>query len=532
MEKIFLVEDEVIVREGIKKNIDWEKHGYEFCGEARDGELAFPLIQKLKPDIVITDIKMPFMDGLELSRLIKQSQPETEIILLSGYQDFAYAQEGIKIGVVQYLTKPISGEELLAEVDKVAAKIREKKRDQELVEKYKSEMAEKQTNKQSALFQKLVSGKYTMAELVDESQRCELDISAVWYNILLFNARSKKEKREEYSDTLVRLADELDGICKRLGIVIFDRSLEGKALLFKADTVEELELKQSQMEQAICENLEQYKDIQYFGGFGEPVIRMTELSDCFEKAQRVFAHRFFENENKILHNDALVDSGVVEDEFNIGAVDNVDKSKIDSFLKTGTKEEVEYFVAEFTHSTGSNFLKSLMFRQYIVMDIYFSVTAFAESLNHSRDEIEAIDMNKATMVNPDDAKEYLIRILEQAIVIRESSATNRYKEVVDEVVQYIQDNYADEELCLNTLASHVNVSPNHLSMIFSQQKGVTLIKYLTDFRLGKAKELLRCTSMRSSEISEKVGYRDPHYFSYLFKKTLGMTPTQYRGNNE
>ena len=113
MIKVFLVEDEYVIREGIKKNIDWQAHGYEFCGEAGDGELAFPMIQEIRPDIVITDIRMPFMDGLALSRLIKKEFPETEIIILSGYEEFEYAKEGIKIGVAQYLLKPISGDALI-----------------------------------------------------------------------------------------------------------------------------------------------------------------------------------------------------------------------------------------------------------------------------------------------------------------------------------------------------------------------------------------------------------------------------------
>ena len=120
MIKIFLVEDEFVVREGIKKTIDWEAHGYEFCGEAGDGELAYPMIQKLKPDIVITDIKMPFMDGLALSKLIKKEMPWIEIMILSGFEEFEYAKEGIKLGIAQYLTKPINGTDLLREIDAVA----------------------------------------------------------------------------------------------------------------------------------------------------------------------------------------------------------------------------------------------------------------------------------------------------------------------------------------------------------------------------------------------------------------------------
>lgn len=136
MLKVFLVEDEFIIREGIKNNIDWQIHGYEFCGEASDGELAFPLIQKLKPDILITDIKMPFMDGLALSRLVKKELPETEIIFLSGYEEFDYAKEAIQIGVARYLLKPINGDALLAEVDIVAEDILKKQREKEIREKY------------------------------------------------------------------------------------------------------------------------------------------------------------------------------------------------------------------------------------------------------------------------------------------------------------------------------------------------------------------------------------------------------------
>ena len=117
MIKVFLVEDEFVIREGIKKNIDWEGHGYQFVGEASDGEIAYPLIKKEKPDIVITDIRMPFMNGLELSKLIKKEMPLTEIIILSGFEEFEYAKEAIKLGVAQYLTKPISGDDLLKELD-------------------------------------------------------------------------------------------------------------------------------------------------------------------------------------------------------------------------------------------------------------------------------------------------------------------------------------------------------------------------------------------------------------------------------
>ena len=125
MLKVFLVEDEFVIREGIKNNIDWETHGYEFCGEAGDGELAYPMIQRLRPDIVITDIRMPFMDGLELARIVRKELPDTRIIILSGHNEFEYARKAITLGVNDYLLKPVSSRDILEAVDRSKAQILE-----------------------------------------------------------------------------------------------------------------------------------------------------------------------------------------------------------------------------------------------------------------------------------------------------------------------------------------------------------------------------------------------------------------------
>lgn len=205
MLKIFLVEDEFVVREGIKNNIDWEAHGYEFCGEAGDGEMAFPMIQKLKPDIVITDIRMPFMDGLSLSRLIKKEFPWMEIILLTGYEKFEYAKEGIKIGIAQYLSKPINREELLKEIDTLAVKIEEKRKEREMQEKYRREMEESFLNDRKEFFRYLVTGTKTVPELLEMAGSLELDISALWYNIVLIKVQSMDHTQEEYSKGAIKI---------------------------------------------------------------------------------------------------------------------------------------------------------------------------------------------------------------------------------------------------------------------------------------------------------------------------------------
>lgn len=532
MLKVFLAEDEFIIREGIKNNIDWQAHGYEFCGEASDGELAFPLIQKTRPDILITDIKMPFVDGLALSRLVKKELPETEIIILSGYEEFDYAKEAIQIGVARYLLKPINGETLLQEIDSVAEIILGKQKEKEIREKYQKEMEENSLRDQMDLFQHLVTGDCSMEELLSVADKLDLKIMAPWYSIVLLKIQSMKHEYEEYSGSIVVVDERIAKLAEPEHVLIFDRALEGRAFLFKADSEDELLAYQKEYLGNVKEVLSGYVNLRYFGGIGTPVNRLREIPASFEDASHAFAHRYLVAESCILDSSLLMQEGAAEQEdFRISAVnpEQIDRAKMQEFLRTGDLDEVIYFVDEFFGKLDGGAMKSRIFRQYITMDAYFSIVDFLKGLGLQKDEIEAPDQDSSILQDEKNSMDYIVRIMEKALVLREKKASSRYEDVVSEVIHYIEDNYAQEELSLNLLASHVNFSPNHLSMIFSQQTGQTLIRYLTDYRMNRAKELLRCSSKKSSVISMEVGYKDPHYFSYLFKKTQGMTPTQYRG---
>lgn len=532
MLKVFLAEDEFIIREGIKNNIDWQAHGYEFCGEASDGELAFPLIQKTRPDILITDIKMPFVDGLALSRLVKKELPETEIIILSGYEEFDYAKEAIQIGVARYLLKPINGETLLQEIDSVAEIILGKQKEKEIREKYQKEMEENSLRDQMDLFQHLVTGDCSMEELLSVADKLDLKIMAPWYSIVLLKIQSMKHDYEEYSGSIVVVDERIVKLAEPEHVLIFDRALEGRAFLFKADSEDELLAYQKEYLGNVKEVLSGYVNLRYFGGIGTPVNRLREIPASFEDASHAFAHRYLVAESCILDSSLLMQEGAAENEdFRISAVnpEQIDRTKMQEFLRTGDLDEVVYFVDEFFSKLDGGAMKSRIFRQYITMDAYFSIVDFLKGLGLQKDEIEAPDQDSSILQDEKSAMDYIVRIMEKALVLREKKASSRYEDVVSEVIHYIENNYAQEELSLNLLASHVNFSPNHLSMIFSQQTGQTLIRYLTDYRMNRAKELLRCSSKKSSVISMEVGYKDPHYFSYLFKKTQGMTPTQYRG---
>jgi two-component system response regulator YesN len=533
--KVFLVEDEFVVREGIKNNVDWQAHGYEFCGEAGDGELAYSMIQKLKPDIVITDIKMPFMDGLTLSRMIKEEFPWIEIILLTGYEDFQYATEAIRIGVSCYLSKPISGESLLKEVDSVARRIEERQEELEAKKRYEEDMEERMELEKQEFFSDLVTGSKEFSELLENAKKLSIDITAIRYNILMLRVWSGKHDAREYSGSVVEIEQGIRRIAEKNDAIYFNLNIEGIALLFKGDDEAALSGSIERCIQEIKRLLFDYKHVRYFGGVGRSVDRITEIPFCFGWASRAFAHMYLTDESGFLFGteEALKSGG---DNVILSEIDprHIDRRLIKEFLRRGERSETEFFVEEFINGMGRSAIKSTLIRQYVAMDFYFCVSDFLENeLGISRKDLseEVETPTPEILADEDKTQKYMGRIINQVLAVREADSRGRYSDVVSEVISYIEKNYTDDELSLNTLAAHVNFSPNHLSAIFKAQTGQPFIKYLTDYRMNAAKELLVTTSKKSNEIGLMVGYKDPHYFSYTFKKTQGMTPTQYRSGS-
>ena len=164
--KAFFVEDEIVTREGIRDNVDWQGHGFEFCGEAPDGEIALPLLQTAQPDVLITDIKMPFMDGLELCKIVHERMPWMKIIILSGHDEFEYAQEAIKLGVTEYLLKPVTAQDLHHVLQRIAAQLEQEKRAQAQLQQLKHQVEENRAALREKLLFNLVVGAISPAEAI------------------------------------------------------------------------------------------------------------------------------------------------------------------------------------------------------------------------------------------------------------------------------------------------------------------------------------------------------------------------------
>lgn len=538
MIKVFLVEDEFVVREGIKNNVPWNEYGYSFCGEASDGELAYSQIRITRPDIILMDIKMPFMNGLELSRLVKREYPDIKIIILSGYSEFQFAKEAINIGVEEYLLKPINAEELIDAVNRVSQKIILERQEKENYKKFLNEMKENEIELKRNYFYDLISSNQSLSDILSKGKKLGIDLSAAYYNIILFKVTRFKCGDEAFSSRIIQITEELNQYFEKENIITFDRKLEGMALLLKSDSLEEMKQSEKIYITEIERIIKKYEHITYFGGIGSIVNRLSELYISYEEASRAFAYRFIMDENQFLDADKLLKSKNQEEDFRLNIIDaeHIDKEKVENFLRNGELGEVNYFVEEYLKNFACAGEKSVIFRQYIIMDMYFITVNFIDQLGRREDNFKIEDpfhspqeMNRLIKVYSETEK-YIKHLFSQAIAYRNKVATKKFSNIIDETKAYIHKNYWDEELSLNSAASFVNISPSYLSAIFSQETGQSFVKYLTDLRMNKAKELLMCTNKRSNEISTEVGYKDPHYFSYLFKKLQGCSPLQFRMN--
>lgn len=538
--KVFLVEDEMVIRRGIKNSIDWEKEGYIFCGEASDGELAYPMIIKEKPDILITDIRMPFMDGLELCKLVKKELPNIKILILSGYDEFDYAKEAIRLGVTEYLLKPISSGKLLEALNGVSESIRREKEDKDLVRKYMEEMRENTEHEKQKFFEQMIAGNLSMADALETGKKYEMNLSAGMYNLLLFRFTLGEENRKS-GELLGEAEYAIEKLTERLEYVFeFQRGVEGWAFLLMADNEEQMSERVKELSKDLEEIMKNYSTIAYFGGIGQPVARLRELEESFREAERALAARFTMELNRIISVEDIRMAQNVDtlDDIEITSFGEIEKTRtmLEKFLNNGAEDEIDEFVDVYINELPEENLKSVLMRQYIIMDAYIVMMSFCEKIEGIEGEMQAqseeLKNSMKTSQTLEEIKNYIRMLLKKIIGVRDTISGRRYSDIIEIAKDQIRKTYMSDEISLNTIAAEVGMSPSYFSSIFSKEMGKTFVEYLTEIRMDRPKELLMCSSMKTSEIGYEVGYKDPHYFSYIFKKTQNCTPKEFRARGK
>lgn len=531
--KVFIVEDEVVIREAIHRMIPWEEYGFLFCGEASDGEMALPLIRSERPDLILTDIKMPFMDGLTFAKLVKKEMPETKIVIISGYDDFTYAQQAISLGIECYLLKPVSKGKLLEVLGEIREKYEKDNAQKSYYETFQREIREYEKNSRRDFFETLLGGRPEEKNRYEWAEQLGIDILAGAYNIVLFTMEENSAGSDSYSDEKAKILERIEGyFAEHTDYLLFRNQMFSYAVVVKGEP-DSIEEKTAECVNALGRMLQQKgtKD-DYFISTGKPVERLSMLKESYQAAGHAFALRYVTNKNIVCYGTKVDICREEACELDINSIDTnvMDAEVLYNFLWNALPGEIEEFAENYMLMVGEEALRSQMFRQYVVLYVHFCTMNFIRKLGIDKDALKerGICPDVGKSASTEEVRESIIASLILGIALRDENAKSRYKSVIKTALRFMQENYTDDSLSLNQVACAANVSANHFSALFGQEMGETFIEYLTGLRMKRAKELLRSTDMRSGEIALEVGYKDPHYFSFLFKKTCGCTASEYR----
>jgi two-component system response regulator YesN len=518
--KVFFVEDEIVTREGIRDNVDWKAHGFEFCGEATDGEMALPLLRTVKPDVLITDIKMPFMDGLQLCKIVREGMPWMKIIILSGHDEFEYAQKAIHLGVTDYLLKPVTVQKLHRILQKLAAQLDQERKEQENLKKLQEQVEENRTTLRERLLLKIIVGAVSPTEAIEKGQLLDLDLIARCFLVVILKIELSDRSEQFDYDEYQRVQRIVLGLTENNPDIFWLKKDWGELmLLMKGNTPEYLEEERDVLLEQIEQEVKK-KRYQVMIGSGTPQKRVADIYKSFVEALVSIQH--------------ANDEGPISSKHRLERAEllKVDKSAVDNYLRCGIKEDFDKFFDVYIQPVGETALNSYLIKNYIFMDVVLATTKLVNDLGGDLDqvipEINSIETILVNIKTIQQLREQVHKILDRALAFRDRQSSNQHTWTIQHAKEFIESHYMESNLSLNDVATHVNLSSSHFSVVFSQETCQTFKEFLTEVRIKKAKELLRTTNLRAIDISYQIGYNDPHYFSTMFKKKTGFSPTEFR----
>lgn len=514
--KVFIVEDEHLIRETLRNQVIQlgEQLPITYCGEAGDGEMALAAITELLPDIILTDIKMPFMDGLEFSKEARKLLPWSRIIFLSGFDDFEFAKIALQVQADDYLLKPIKNQELFQTLNKVVTLLDQQKRTT-FQQPSKDMILELKKNH---FLNGLFNGKLTLSDALQQSESFSRSFVGKKMTVLLANNRFN-QNFEDYA----HFTEYLNYLFQNNESLLFSSvsSRFIKFLIFDSTKEKVLEIAY-QLAQTLIHELEQNDTDEISVAIGSVVSRISEVPSSFEIARDMLGTYGYLRTEKIFS---------YEDDMKEGELSPTHPFKLDLATEISKLQDTDIsdFIQKLSIDQSSS-ERTRMYRFFILTELTSLVQKKKNIPENIREKLRDIDQLVSLASNRHDYQQILDEIIHYLIDIKIHPSMSKYQSVIAQALTFIKQNYTNPDISLNMVAEEVSLSPAHFSTIFSQSLGKTFIDYLTDQRIQHAKKILSETNHRLSEIALEIGYNDPNYFSFLFKKKQGVSPTEYRQN--
>ena len=530
---ILIVDDEQLIRQGLRARIEYLGIDVDEIFEAENGLMALRLQEEHPIDVVITDIRMPDMDGLELIQEMQKKNNQIKFVVLSGYAEFSYAETAIRLGVKAYLLKPVSNDDLKAAFDKAYKEMEQTASVRQEVQMKKRMDREKQVYQQekalNALFSSQEAGAVTREQLCklcgyDEKMWAGGAESVLYLAILHINKESFEHQRFRPVDhELVRfmirnIFEEIQAPCEKLLVNSLSdtRQMYG---IFIGDDKKKLRMEVERIYLRMRSVLEKKMGIYLTIGVSRCRSQL-EGKETSEARQALKQRIIYGKANIYFYEDIRI---LGEQEFPVSQLHLLEQYIEHNEIFKVKNLVQEIFSEELVKKYGSAYLRIMWIRILNLLLHHY------ERRGRNAAEIEKMLQNYNLLDRIQSLQEIRQKIIEMVMecVSTESVADANARSKIQMAIGYIQEHFA-ENLTINVLAEHYGMSPNYFSSMFKKEMSRSAVNYITELRINQARGLLYHSELSVVDISKKVGYEDSQYFFRVFKKYLGMTPLQYR----
>lgn len=499
MFQVLLVDDEPLITRGLKALLDWEDYGFEITCIAENGEEALTLLEKNDIQLLITDILMPKMTGLELIQKAKELKPQLKCVVLSGYQEFSYVKEGLLLGIENYLLKPVDKEELLKTIQSISKK---------LFSTMEANDQSKFTTLKENILWRLLNGEIDKSNWRERLSLYDMEVNHAFYGVSILDF-----EHADNENVLAAIQQFVENTFSAECLYHIDQEF---IIVFGGESeVNITEYNHLLMDYLIKEQVIVGK---FYLSLGNSVSEMDEIEESYLSAKESKSLQIYMEPNVIISRQIYEDRQVIlkkEQEWKEKFTKELVKSQED------LKKMIDQFYCSLMKSSG--FLAPSIAKKYTIDFISY----IHHSLKPDEFSYHTASIEKMVYATNIPQMKGILEEYCQELLLSINHQNKMRSPIVQNVLEYIHTNY-DQELSLKTFGHRFRVNPIYLGQLFQKEVGVVFSVYINHYRLKKAKELLKTTHYRAGEIGKKVGYSDTTYFYKQFKKSVGVTPTEWR----
>ncbi len=523
---VLFVDDEEEVFRVIMRKLDWESLGFSVAGFARNGEEALEMAEELQPDVVMTDIKMPYMDGLELGRRLKESYQRIRIIIFSGFDEFEYAKEAIKLEVEEYILKPINAGELREVFSRIRRELDRERDEKRNIDKLRQYYMESLPLLQEGFLTSLIEGRIPEEEIAPRLAAYQLSLEGPCYAVILLHI-SAPDTEEEIAPLLMaapvkQLAEEQ--LTERWRTLVFSH-LEDVIAIAQLAGAEEMPALNDDLDR-FCRLTKRVCGAAVTAGIGHLCRDTGDLPSSYTGAKDAVSYRVLYGNARAINIAEMAPSEESEGTWELRSLQPVLRK-----IRTGSREEVTAAVDDCIREVSEEGTSLQKYRLFI-MEILTEIFRFGGNSRLNMEELfgDVPDVyNEVLRLESAEALEnWLLTLALRMQEMLQHERMDTTRSFVARAEDYVREHFADQDLSVEAVCRPLGVSAAYFSTVFKKETGKTFINYLTEYRMQEALWRLLDSDEKTYIIAGEVGYADPNYFSYVFKTQSGTAPSKYR----